>query len=190
MMRSLLRRLRGALGLGVFGSLASVAFGSFVKTLSFLLHGTPLGLPGSLVPLATGGFVAGLLASLGFVAASRGGRAPDGARVFLMGVPVAAVAVLMLRGDVLVRAGAPGLVAFAVFVAVGGSVIGLVGTAALKIAEAAPDEAPALADPPGDGGARRRMGGGPGGGSGTASTGTASNGTAAGPVANPRDAPV
>lgn len=56
-MRSLLRRLRGALGLGAFGSVASRAFGTVLKSLCFLLHGTPLGLPGSLVPLATGGFV-------------------------------------------------------------------------------------------------------------------------------------
>ena len=58
MMRSLLPRLRGAPGLGVFGSVSSMVFGSSVGTLSFLLHGTPLGLPGSLVPLGTGGFVA------------------------------------------------------------------------------------------------------------------------------------
>ncbi len=80
-----LRRLRGAVGIGLFGSLTLIVFGSFVRVLSGVFYGQNVNLLGDLVPMGVFGFIGGLVAAGGIALAAQK-RKPSPGWVFAIGV--------------------------------------------------------------------------------------------------------
>ena len=138
MLKSIVKRLRGALGLGVFGAVTFLGFGSFVRVLISLFYDSPLRLGASLAPLALTGFVAGLLTSVGILVSARGRRPLSTTKVLLLGIPIAVPIVGFVMWD-FVSLSATSLLAISLLTVLVGTAIGVVGAAALKVAEAVPD---------------------------------------------------
>jgi len=138
--KSILKRVKGALGLGVFGAGAFLAFGFFVQILMWLFSGGSLQLAGSIAPLLATGFLTGLLASIGVVLAADEDGHLSTTRVLLMGVPISVPAVLFFFRDSVFGGGLESALVLAALVILVGFVIGLVGASAVKISEAAPSD--------------------------------------------------
>ena len=96
--REIIRKVRGAIGMGVFGAVGFVAFGALVTVLSRLLFGYSADLFGNLLPLAGTGFVSGVLAAVGIaVGAKKEGGISTG-RAFVAGLPLGVVVHFFIVG--------------------------------------------------------------------------------------------
>ena len=141
-----LRQLRGALGLGAFGAVSFVAFGSFVAAVTGLIYGDFPNLLRWLPNLAGTGFIAGILVAVGISVGARRSKTVTSGRTFFWGLPLGALVMTLISGPPTGGLSDPETVGWFISALVIGVILGFVGTAAVKIAEHSEESPDSLPD--------------------------------------------
>ena len=141
MFRELLRKAKGVLGLGVFGAGLFASLGLTLNVIFALTLGYPFAFVSQMGAWLIQGFIVGALSALGMIAATAGGRPLKPGLVFLAGIPAGLVLSSLVLTYGLGISPIENLTGLAAVAVVAGSMVGLTGVLAVKIADAAPDDA-------------------------------------------------